>query len=87
MMVLDGRQEPFSCGGSMHELAQIMLEAGCVAAVNLDGGGSTTYASRPEGSDAIEVINRPSDGSGVPFRPDLLSHRPPFPPTRSIMLQ
>ena len=47
MMVLDGRQEPFSCGGSMHELAQIMLEAGCVAAVNLDGGGSTTYASVP----------------------------------------
>ena len=62
-MVLDGRQEPFSCGGSMHELAQIMLEASCVAAVNLDGGGSTTYASRPEGSDKIEIINRPSDGS------------------------
>ncbi len=63
MMVLDGRQEPFSCGGTMHELAQIMLEAGCVAAVNLDGGGSTTYASRPEGSDKVEIINRPSDGS------------------------
>ena len=62
-MVLDGRQEPFSCGGSMHEIAQIMLEAGCVAAVNLDGGGSTTYAARPEGSDHVEVINRPSDGS------------------------
>lgn len=62
-MVLDGRQEPFSCGGSMHELAQIMLEAGCVAAINLDGGGSTTYAARPEGSDAVSVINRPSDGS------------------------
>ncbi len=63
MMVLDGRQEPFSCGGTMHELAQIMLEAGCVAAVNLDGGGSTTYAARPEGSDTVSVINRPSDGS------------------------
>lgn len=63
MMVLDGRQEPFSCGGTMKELSQIMLEAGCVNAINLDGGGSTTYASRPEGSDAIEVINRPSDGS------------------------
>lgn len=62
-MVLDGRQEPFSCGGTMHELAQIMLEAGCVAAVNLDGGGSTTFASRPEGSDDVVVINRPSDGS------------------------
>ena len=63
MMVLDGRQEPFSCGGSMHELAQIMLEAGCVSAINLDGGGSTTYASRPEGKNEVEIVNRPSDGS------------------------
>ncbi len=63
LMSLDGRQEPFSCGGSMHEIAQIMLEAGCVAAINLDGGGSTTFASRPEGKDKVEVINRPSDGS------------------------
>ena len=63
MMVLDGRQEPFSCGGTMHELAQIMLEAGCVMAINLDGGGSTTYASRPEGKNDVEVVNRPSDGS------------------------
>ncbi len=62
MMVLDGRQEPFSCGGSMEEIAQIMYEAGCVHAVNLDGGGSTTYMSKPEGSDEIKVVNRPSDG-------------------------
>lgn len=63
IMVLDGRQEPRSCGGTMHELAQIMLEAGCVKAVNLDGGGSTTYCARPEGSDSVQVINNPSDGS------------------------
>ncbi|MBO5365608.1 MAG: phosphodiester glycosidase family protein, partial [Peptococcaceae bacterium] len=62
MMVLDGRQEPWSCGGSMQEIAQIMLEAGCWTAVNLDGGGSTTYVARPEGADDIEVVNRPSDG-------------------------
>ena len=62
MMVLDGRQEPFSCGGTLREIAQIMLEAGCVRAVNLDGGGSTTYMSKPEGSDQIKVVNRPSDG-------------------------
>lgn len=62
MMVLDGRQEPFSCGGSMEEIAQIMYEAGCVRAVNLDGGGSTTYMSKPEGSNEIKVVNRPSDG-------------------------
>jgi hypothetical protein len=62
MMVLDGRQEPFSAGGSMVEIAQIMLEAGCVHAVNLDGGGSTTYLSKAEGSDDLKLINRPSDG-------------------------
>ena len=63
MMVLDGRQEPFSAGGSMEEIAQIMLDAGCVHAINLDGGGSTTYLSKPEGSDSLKLINRPSDGS------------------------
>ena len=63
IMTLDGRQEPFSCGGSMHELAQIMLEAGCVAAINLDGGGSSTFATRPEGENSVRVVNRPSDGS------------------------
>lgn len=62
MMVLDGRQEPFSCGGTMAEIATIMKEAGCVDAVNLDGGGSTTYMSKAEGSDTIKVVNRPSDG-------------------------
>ncbi len=61
-MVLDGRQEPRSCGGSMEEIAQIMLEAGCVEAVNLDGGGSTTFVSRQEGSEELAVLNSPSDG-------------------------
>jgi hypothetical protein len=62
MMVLDGRQEPFSAGGSMAEIAQIMLDAGCVHAINLDGGGSTTYLSKPEGGDNLTLVNRPSDG-------------------------
>jgi len=62
MMVMDGRQQPFSAGGSMEEIAQVMLEAGCVHAINLDGGGSTTYLSKPAGSDNIQLINRPSDG-------------------------
>ena len=62
MMVMDGRQEPFSAGGSMKEIAQVMLEAGCVEAINLDGGGSTTFVAKPEGGDSLEVINRPSDG-------------------------
>ncbi|MBO5042295.1 MAG: phosphodiester glycosidase family protein [Clostridia bacterium] len=63
VMSLDGRQEPFSCGGTMHELAQIMLEQGCVTAINLDGGGSTTFAARQEGENDVTIVNRPSDGS------------------------
>ena len=62
-IVVDGRQSPFSDGASMHELAQIMLEAGAYNAFNLDGGGSTTYMMKPEGSDECVVYNRPSDGS------------------------
>lgn len=63
IMSLDGRQIPYSCGGSMHEIAQIMLEAGCVAAINVDGGGSTTFMAKAEGEDSIKIVNRPSDGS------------------------
>ena len=63
IMSLDGRQIPYSCGGSMHEIAQIMLEAGCVAAINVDGGGSTTFMAKEEGEDSIHIVNRPSDGS------------------------
>ncbi len=62
-MVLDGRQEPISCGGSMIEIAQIMYEAGCVQAINLDGGGSTTYVAKLEGTDELCVANKPSDGT------------------------
>jgi len=61
-LVVDGRQEPVSCGGSMKEIAHMMLEAGCVHAVNLDGGGSTTFIARPEGAEELELISKPSDG-------------------------
>ena len=63
LMVLDGRQDPYSCGGSMQEIAQILFEAGCVNAVNLDGGGSTTFVAKQQGADELAVINRPSDGA------------------------
>lgn len=61
VMVLDGRQDS-SVGGAYAHLAQIMLEAGCVDAVNLDGGGSTTFVSREPDSEELAVINSPSDG-------------------------
>lgn len=62
VMTLDGRQEPVSCGGSFEEIAQIMLDAGCVDAINLDGGGSTTFLAQLPGDDDLSLINKPSDG-------------------------
>ena len=62
MMVLEGRQEPRSCGGSFAEIAQIMLDAGCVDAINLDGGGSSTMLAQQPGQNDIELVNNPSDG-------------------------
>lgn len=62
IMVADGRQTPYSSGYSLYDLAVKMQEAGCVVAMNLDGGGSTTYLAKYEGSDDITLANSPSDG-------------------------
>ncbi len=63
MLVVDGKQAPYSEGCDMYELAEILQKAGCVDAFNLDGGGSTTFVSRPEGESTYRVINKPCDGS------------------------
>ena len=62
IMCIDGRQAPFSSGASLQDVGYIMKEAGCVIAINLDGGGSTTFVARQPGSDELTVMNRPSDG-------------------------
>lgn len=62
MLVVDGKQVE-SEGCDMYELALIFQAAGCVDAFNLDGGGSTTYVSRPEGESTYRVVNKPCDGS------------------------
>ncbi len=58
----DGRQAPYSCGQTYEELAYAMLSLGCVYAIRLDGGGSTTFLSQHEGSDELVCRNKPSDG-------------------------
>ncbi|MBM7691665.1 uncharacterized protein YigE (DUF2233 family)/predicted phosphodiesterase [Peribacillus deserti] len=59
--VVDGRQEPYSSGISMPDLAQLMIDLGAVNALNLDGGGSSTFTTREMGGDNLEVDNKPSD--------------------------
>ncbi|GAM12148.1 phosphodiester glycosidase family protein [Mesobacillus selenatarsenatis] len=60
-VVVDGRQEPYSAGISMPDLAQMMIDLGAVSALNLDGGGSSTFTTRELGGDQLEVDNKPSD--------------------------
>lgn len=57
-----GFRNPISCGRNYKELAQIFKKEGCVTALALDGGGSSTYCARPAGTDKLEVRNTPSDG-------------------------
>ena len=61
IMENDGRQEPFSAGMNMYELAEVMIAAGCVFAANCDGGGSSTFVSQRPGEE-LKVVNSPSDG-------------------------
>ena len=63
LMQADGNQKPFSAGLTLVEQAKVMKELGCVAAVELDGGGSSTYAAKLEGTDEIVVRNSCCDGT------------------------
>ncbi len=58
LVTVDGRQEGYSVGMTLPELAQLMLELGAYQALNLDGGGSTTLVVDGQ------VVNRPSDPTG-----------------------
>lgn len=61
-VTIDGRQT-LSAGATLDETARIMQRFGCVEAVNLDGGGSTTFnlfgltLNRPSGGVEREVAN------------------------------
>lgn len=65
LVVVDGRQMPYSDGMSLRELANLMLALGARDAINLDGGGSSTlvYAD-PDSGGTLRIANRPSDKEG-----------------------
>ena len=60
---IDGRRSGHSIGASLRQVAQRMIELGCVAAIGLDGGGSTTITVTQPDDTTAATINRPSDGS------------------------
>ena len=57
-ITVDGRSEQ-AAGMSLPELQLFLQQRGCLDAMNLDGGGSTTMWIREEG-----VVNEPSDKAG-----------------------
>jgi hypothetical protein len=58
LATVDGRQPQKSAGMTIEELTALMIELGCVEAINLDGGGSTTMVVNNR------VVNNPSDAAG-----------------------
>ena len=72
LLAIDGRQEPYSVGVTIHDMGEIMLAAGCVDAMNLDGGGSTTFASCYNSTGDLLVQNSPSDTGGQRLLPTCL---------------
>jgi exopolysaccharide biosynthesis protein len=56
LVVVDGRQEGYSRGATMSELAGILQGLGATTAYNIDGGGSSTLYFDGE------VVNSPSQG-------------------------
>ncbi len=64
LLVIDGRQTGWSVGMTLPEAADLLLERGAWRAINLDGGGSSSFVyKRP---DNTIFQNRPSDGSMRP---------------------
>lgn len=69
IIVVDGRRDSYSIGASYAMMSKMFLALGASDAINLDGGGSSTFALRKESgttvtADSFEVHNRPTDNAG-----------------------
>jgi hypothetical protein len=63
LFTVDGRQEGYSMGMNLHEIANLLKnDYGVTHALNLDGGGSTTMVMADP---TVRVVNRPSDPGRV----------------------
>lgn len=62
----DGRDDAVSTGISSMDAAKFLYDQGCVDAIQLDGGGSSTLTARIPGNKSPEIVNIPSDGRERP---------------------
>ena len=63
MYTIDGRQSGYSIGATLTQVAERMIELGCVTALSLDGGGSTALVATQPDSTTASLVNKPSGGS------------------------
>ena len=63
LVTVDGRKRGYSTGTNLQDFASYLISKGAYAAMNLDGGGSTTMAVLQSGDQYPVLVNRPSDGS------------------------
>ncbi len=61
-IVSDGRQEPETCGITINDLADLMKSLGCVNAVSVDGGSSSTMIGQREYYSPLSLRNSPAKG-------------------------
>ena len=58
---IDGRRSGYSIGATLSAVAMRLVELGCVTAVALDGGGSTTLVATMPDELTSRVVNTPSE--------------------------
>ncbi len=69
LVVLDGRNSVLAVGMNYPDMQKIMKALGSHDAINLDGGGSSTFIVRS--NDQFQIRNMPSDGSERAIGPGL----------------
>lgn len=67
-VTVDGRGYNNSDGVYIEELGLLMKYLGATKAINMDGGGSTTAAYYNSSTSAVDVMNVPSNSSGVSYQ-------------------
>ena len=60
---IDGRQNGYSIGATLTQVAQRMVELGCVTALSLDGGGSTAMVATSPAGTTASLVSKPSGGA------------------------
>ncbi len=60
--VVNGKTNSY--GVTINDMSELMYSLGCVNAINLDGGGSSLFATQRSGNSDLVIRNSPSDSDG-----------------------